>query len=432
MARLLHAWEGTRLVGVFRESDSGDVSFSYAEGATVPISLSLPLDGEWSRNAPFFFLDGLLPDNNNERYVMQNSLGASSIHPFDLLESVDAAGGLCFTASAEPPQRDMGALVPMSDSDIEAEIASRENRVLTGYEVERNAKFSLAGTQGKFTMVRFGGSWYRPNVGLASTHIVKPDIRGLKESSLVECATMDLAESAGVEVPAHGMIEAGDRSAYIVSRFDRTIGEDGLARRIRTEDLTQALALSCNEKYDVELSDAAALLRATDPSDELAYAWFSQVAFNVLSGNCDAHGKNYSLVFSPEGISLSPIYDAVNTLMWDTFDQGIAMPVNEKYYSWEISPDDWAFAAESSGLDGDRVRESAQAVSDRIMGHVEQAALRLADCGGSLAERFMSSVVRANAGMEHRSPRAVARAAMRSCKRSSTDCGTETFGTRSI
>jgi len=31
--------------------------------------------------------------------------------------------------------------------------------------------------------------------------------------------------------------------------------------------------------------------------------------FNLVAGNSDAHGKNFSLLYRPEAISFAPLYD---------------------------------------------------------------------------------------------------------------------------
>lgn len=396
MTRLLHAWEGDRLVGVFERHADESVSFRYSDGCVAPISLSMPLDRPWKPDAPFRFLDGLLPDDKNERYVMMNSLKAASVDPFDLLESVDATGGLSFTEGDEPPERRPSVMRILSEADLEAEIARVAGRRVTGWETEPEAKFSLAGTQGKFTLVRYGGRWFRPDINLASTHIVKPDMRGLPGSARVEDATMTLAGLCGVAVPPHGIMTAGKKEAYIVERFDRAIQPDGFARRIRTEDMTQALALTSDEKYDVECADVIGVLRKEGGDDELAYQWLRQVAFNAFAGNCDAHGKNYSVVLGDGGISLSPVYDSVNTLMWGAFDSGLAMWVNGKCFAWELSKADWKAEADAAGLDGFRVADEAAAVSESILDNARRAA---ADLPPELSGPFLGSIEKANKGM---------------------------------
>ena len=285
----------------------------------------------------------------------------------------------------------------MNEADIEAEIQRISSRRVMGWEVQPGSKFSLAGTQGKFTLVKYGKGWYRPYVGLASTHIIKPSIRTLEGSASVECACMDIASLCGVETPWHGMITAGSQDAYIVERFDRRMREDGFADRLRTEDMTQALALSRDEKYDVECGDVVALLMRTDPSGELAYQWFKQVAFNAFIGNGDAHSKNYSLVLDKGDVRLSPIYDVVNTVMWRQFGEGLAMPVNGKYYASELTPSDWAAEANAAGLDGNKVAEAACDISRGILMHLDEAVAMLSP---SLRDAMRDSVFKSNKGMQ--------------------------------
>src|SRR3546814_20636297 len=43
---------------------------------------------------------------------------------------------------------------------------------------------------------------------------------------------------------------------------------------------------------------------------------FSALGFNLISGNADAHLKNWSLLERPEGLRLSPQYDLLNTLLY--------------------------------------------------------------------------------------------------------------------
>ena len=97
-----YAWLQNRLVGRFFEGSDGATRFEYAPEASMPISLSLPLDCSWQADAPGAFLDGLLPDNDSEREAMRLWFGAASADPLDLLVATDATGGLCFTSVPEP------------------------------------------------------------------------------------------------------------------------------------------------------------------------------------------------------------------------------------------------------------------------------------------------------------------------------------------
>lgn len=63
-----------------------------------------------------------------------------------------------------------------------------------------------------------------------------------------------------------------------------------------------------------------------DPADGLCYSWIAQLALNVSVGNADAHAKNYSLMFSPDGIRLSPMYDVLTTTFWPWVSAELPMP----------------------------------------------------------------------------------------------------------
>jgi serine/threonine-protein kinase HipA len=58
--------------------------------------------------------------------------------------------------------------------------------------------------------------------------------------------------------------------------------------------------------------------------------FFRRLIVFVLVGNCDAHLKNFSLLEKDAGLRLSPVYDVVNTALYDGFDQNIALFINGK------------------------------------------------------------------------------------------------------
>lgn len=396
----LFTWEGDTLLGVFSFEDSGRISFQYTKDATHSISSSMPLGGQWHDDTPFNFLDGLLPDNTNERWIMSDSLGAPTAHIFDLLNSVDATGGLSFSNNAACPSKEIHPLELMTDEDIEAKIIELSNRSRSGWEKDTRVRFSLAGMQSKFTIVRYGDNWYWPSVGYASTHIVKPDAKEFPLSSYIECATMDLAGLCGLLVPKHGILQAGEACAFIIERFDRAIQQNGLAKRLRVEDMTQALGLSREEKYSVDVGDIVALLEKLDPSHELSYEFFDQLIFNTHAGNCDAHAKNYTLIMNDEGVSLSPLYDSLNTLTWPSMSAYLAMPINEKYDACNIAPDDWQTEAVNLGLDGDRIGERAVELSKAIQEHAREA---FSIVPKELKESALEGIKKANQHMPHQS-----------------------------
>lgn len=256
-----YAWLQNRLVGRFFEGSDGATRFEYAPEASMPISLSLPLDCSWQADAPGVFLDGLLPDNDSEREAMRCWFGAASADPLDLLVATDATGGLCFTSVPEPGEIASLAREFVREKDIAIKVYRLGRGWTTWQSDDRRSRFALAGSQGKFALEQFDGRWTWPNAKHPSTHIVKPPHERFCGTPLVEDATMHLAAACGLDVARSFVRSFGEDQAYVVERFDREVCADGQVLRIHVEDFTQALGISRHAKYSVAAADAFALLK---------------------------------------------------------------------------------------------------------------------------------------------------------------------------
>src|SRR6185312_1154681 len=101
-------------------------------------------------------------------------------------------------------------------------------------------------------------------------------------------------------------------------------------KKLRLEDCAQILCkprgLDYAGKYDAAYEDVADIIKRYSERPEIDLARFFRrlVAF-VLIGNCDAHLKNFSLLETAAGLRLSPIYDVLNTAIYDGFDQTLAL-----------------------------------------------------------------------------------------------------------
>ena len=65
------------------------------------------------------------------------------------------------------------------------------------------------------------------------------------------------------------------------------------------------------------------------PAIDLGRYFRALVAF-VLVGNCDAHLKNFSLLETPGGLRLSPLYDVVNSAYYPGFDLRLALTLGDE------------------------------------------------------------------------------------------------------
>ena len=74
------------------------------------------------------------------------------------------------------------------------------------------------------------------------------------------------------------------------------------------------------------------------------------VLFNLLIGNCDAHGKNISWNYSADDISVTPFYDMLSISIYGgKYNQNLAMAVGGNF-SAKVNAYDLAEMCETCGL----------------------------------------------------------------------------------
>ncbi|MCJ1707064.1 HipA domain-containing protein [Microbacterium sp. VKM Ac-2923] len=359
MSERLEAWLEGIHAGQFARADDGVVTFTYSEDApATPISLSLPREGGWTRAAPTNLLDNLVPDREHARRRMAEVYGASGTGTFELLQKAggDVAGGLLLLPEGEVPSAGPARLNPALDRDVADRINSIKLDPDAWAPRDVPARFSLAGTQGKFALARVDADWYWSNESVPSTHILKPGNREHRDRELAEAAAMTLAADVGVPAPKVAILHTYDQTAFIIERFDRAVTSTSLlAKRLHAEDLAQSIGLSPGEKYGVTAEQIVGKLREVDGTGSLARAFIQQLAFNVLVGNADAHAKNYSVLLRPGGVSLAPIYDVVPTGLYPSFEQELAMRISGARYPQAVSRDHWRKFARRVAMDPDDV-----------------------------------------------------------------------------
>ena len=184
---------------------------------------------------------------------------------------------------------------------------------------------------------------------------------------------MLLSRLCGIPTPRAGVITFEGLSSYIVERFDREKTADGTVRRIHTEDMMQALGDDSGHKYGVKAKQVLTVLRRADPSDRLAYEWVRRLALNTSVSNADAHAKNYSIMFTANGIDVAPMYDVLTTTYWPDVDRRLPMEIGGARGARQLTPRHWRRLAEDNGLDPDRVEETARTIAWLVLDHADEA-----------------------------------------------------------
>lgn len=390
----LHAWlEGT-YYGRFEGRDDGaGVTFTYvADAPDTPISLSLPRDGSATRNAAKNYLDNLLPDRPEVRQRMANHYGAADTTTFELLAVAggDIAGGMVLLPDGVDPYQDVRTLDPALDRDVAERIAALKRDPDAWIPTGRQARFSLAGSQGKFALAKLDGDWYWSNRTLPSTHILKPAPPRLPGLEALEVDALTFAGSLGLPASRAALLYAEDQTSFLVERFDRRLTSDGPVR-LHAEDFAQAAGIPTDRKYDQTAKRVIDVLRRVDRDDQLVYEWLRQLIFNTLIGNADAHAKNYTLLIRPGVVELSPLYDTVPVMMYASYSHQLAMDIAGARTSRAASLDHWRKLARTSRLDEDRVSAELTAIGDRMMDRMNDG---WATVDGALRPRLVEQISR--------------------------------------
>ena len=104
---------------------------------------------------------------------------------------------------------------------------------------------------------------------------------------------------------------------------------------------------------------------------------FDATIVQVLLGNADAHGKNYSLLYREGGVELAPLYDLLSTVAYPDLSPNLAMRVAGRATLQALRRGDWNRFARSVGVAAPFVRrrvaelaglagELAEAVADEL------------------------------------------------------------------
>lgn len=338
MAASLAVWlRGTRVATL--EEDRGRLSLTYTEEAlarfplgTPLMSLRLPLSVQrFDHDVARAFLDGLLPEEDQRRTVAQD-LRLLADDTFGLIRALgrECAGALVILPEDGPPPAAATTLTatPLSDADLERLVANLRTAPLG---LGDRVRLSLAGVQEKLLLTRFpDGSWGQPVDGTPSTHILKPPLSRYEHTVENEFFCMRLAEHLGLSVARVETIAVAGRPMLLVERYDRLVHADGAIERIHQEDLCQALGILPRQKYEEDrgpsLRQIARLVGAVIGRDALE-SLLRATTLNLLIGNGDAHGKNFSLLHDPQGaVRLAPLYDLMSSRIYG--DLRLAMRID--------------------------------------------------------------------------------------------------------
>jgi serine/threonine-protein kinase HipA len=204
-----------------------------------------------------------------------------------------------------------------------------------------------------------------------STHILKPEPSRFPGLVANEAWCMALAREVGLRVAECHRRIIGKTPCLIVQRYDRDAGPDGRVQRLHQEDFCQALGFPASRKYQQEggpsLKDCFGLIREWSSVPVVDIRDFLDgIIFAALTGNADAHSKNFSFLYSAKERRLAPLYDQVCTLVWPELSKHLSMKIGTAGTLAEVSPEHFQQLAKIAGLSWPMVRQRVKEMADRL------------------------------------------------------------------
>ena len=190
---------------------------------------------------------------------------------------------------------------------------------------------------------------------LASTHILKFGKHSDEHIVLNEYLCMTLARRLKLPAAETEITKLGE-PVLKVKRFDRIL-QNNKVERLHIIDGCQMLDMPPSYKYERVYGDGRdvqdfregvsldKLFKSASQCSVPAAAtrdMLNWVLFNLLIGNCDAHGKNISWNYGADDISVTPFYDMLSISIYkEKYNQNLAMAVGDnfsaKVYAYDLA-----------------------------------------------------------------------------------------------
>ena len=362
-------------------TDNGVMSFAYdadylkTPGA-YPLSKNLPLrDLVFTDPEVESFFSNLLPDERIRNTVAM-ILHVSPGNTFRLLKEIgaDCAGAVSFYPQGQTPQSATDPIYRKLSAEEAYKIL--DNLGQRPLDVgDEGVRISGAGSQEKLVACVQNGTISLPLYGTPSTHIIKPVIPNFQSSVHNEYFCMKLAKAIGLPVAECDILTIDDDVFYVVERFDRST-RNGITRRLHQEDFCQLLNVPPHLKYEEDggpgVKDCLQCMSAMHISAMSRLQFIRLLIFNFLIGNCDAHAKNYAVLYNNGVPSFAPAYDLLCTMVYETMSRCFAMSVGGENRMGMLKRSHFAVMAEECGLNPKMVLAELDSMAEKLPKLAEQ------------------------------------------------------------
>lgn len=384
-------------VGILRRISTHGIGFCYdpawlTSANALPLSYSMPLrEEEYKGVEVLHYFDNLLPENLKARQQLARTSRADSAGIFDLLRALgkDCVGAFLFLSENDSPPPALTARgTPLDEADI-AQIIQELQTFPLGIHDNTDFRLSLAGVQDKTALLKIGSRWYRPTGVTPTTHLIKPAI-GLRPGGVDfslsvenEWFCLHVLERMGLRVAPSAIQKFKGVKALVVDRFDR-FWKGKVLHRKPVEDLCQAFGLPPEKKYESDggpgFVSILCLLNESNERERDRQEFFcAQILFWLL-GAVDGHAKNVSLLWTPTGFEMAPLYDvlsaeplaATGQILRKAMKLSVAVGDHRHYRLDEINGRHWRESGKAAGFSVSLVENLLEKIKNEIPKALEE------------------------------------------------------------
>jgi len=390
MARLLDVYLFEKIVGELKQDNDGQMLFIYSSSwlsdpNAIPLSCSLPLQkGAFKRKECRPFFSGILPEADQRKLIARN-LGISANNDFSMLERIggECAGAITFMPTGSPLPKSENHYHWLLEKDLANTLRELPNRPLLAGDV--GIRLSLAGVQDKIAVYVKDSKIAIPLNGAPSTHILKPALDTFEGIIFNEAFCLELGRKMNLLTVKADIKQVEDIDYLLIERYDRHESNDEdnplSIQRLHQEDFCQAMGIVSENKYQNEggpsLKQCFNLLREVSSLPVVDIGRLIDIViFNVLIGNCDAHGKNFSLLYKKNGVQLAPFYDLVSTRYYKNLSLKMAMKLGGEYDAGRISIKHFETLAEEISLSKSGIKKRVIELTASTVKELEQMDIR--------------------------------------------------------
>ncbi len=294
---------------------------------TLALSVQLPVQSDtYGHKQTSVFFENLLLESDLRDELAQLTRHDAKDIP-GLLGSVGAecSGAVALWPTGQVPL-DPPQYREYPKPQLERLFAESHGERLTAAQID--SRQMMSGVQHKLVFLKQDHKYFLPLSGSPSNVILKQP--SSRYAGLVANEMLCMRAVKQLGLPVSTVHAVSEMDLLEVERYDRYVNTNGKILKFHQEDFCQVLGRSPRRKYQhaggPTFRDCAEALRRYSVAAAKDLGMFVKAAIaNVVLGNMDAHAKNFSLLTTPEGRRLAPLYDIVCTEVYPVLAPELSM-----------------------------------------------------------------------------------------------------------